>query len=161
MEKILETFLRVSRIVLNAIGCIALTFMMVLTVADVLLRASGHPIIGTYEIVALLLALVIGFCFPSVSLDRGNVYMEILLEKLSKKNKAIMNTFTRILATALFAFIGYNLFSVGNEFHRSGEVTATIRIPFYPVAYAVGICCFIECLVFIFHIVKIWRGQYE
>ena len=64
--------------VLNIIGGAALTFMMFLTVADVLMRAGGHPIIGTYEIVALSLALVIGFGIPKVSLDRGHVYMEFL-----------------------------------------------------------------------------------
>ena len=37
---------------LNIIAGIAVTVMMLLTVADVLLRAGGHPIIGTYEIVA-------------------------------------------------------------------------------------------------------------
>ena len=37
--------------VLNSIAGIAVTVMMLMTVADVLLRAGGHPIIGTFEIV--------------------------------------------------------------------------------------------------------------
>jgi TRAP-type C4-dicarboxylate transport system permease small subunit len=146
---------------LNVVGMVALTFMMFLTVLDVCLRAGGHPLIGTYEIVSLSLALVIGFSIPSVSLDRAHVYMEIVLEKLGPKGKAIMNTFTRIVCIVLFLLIGYNLFSVGNEFHSSGEVSPTIKLPFFPVAYGVGLCCFIECFVFVFDIVKIWRGQYE
>jgi TRAP-type C4-dicarboxylate transport system permease small subunit len=147
--------------VLNSIAGIAVTVMMLLTVADVLLRAGGHPIIGTFEIVALLLALVIGFGIPQVSLDKGHVYMEVLLDKLSKRGKNVMQTFTRVLCLGLFAFIGGNLFNVGARFHTSGEVSATIKIPFYPVAYGVGICCLLECCVFIFDIVRIWRGQYE
>jgi TRAP-type C4-dicarboxylate transport system permease small subunit len=147
--------------VLNSIAGIAVTVMMLLTVADVLLRAGGHPIIGTFEIVALLLALVIGFGIPQVSLDRGHVYMEVLVEKLSRRGKNVMNTFTRVLCLGLFAFIGVNLFNVGARFHASGEVSATIKIPFYPVAYGVAICCLLECCVFIFDIVRIWRGEYE
>jgi TRAP-type C4-dicarboxylate transport system permease small subunit len=146
---------------LNIIAGIAVTLMMLLTVADVLLRAGGHPIIGTFEIVALLLALVIGFGIPQVSLDRGHVYMDFLLEKLSPKGKKVMNTVTRLLCLMLFAFIGLNLFNVGARFHASGEVSPTIQIPFYPVAYGVAICCLLECCVFIFDIVRIWRGQYE
>ena len=146
---------------LNVIAGAAVTFMMFLTVADVLLRAGGHPIIGTFEIVSLLLALVIGFGIPQVSLDRGHVYMDFLLEKLSKKGKNVMNTFTRLLCLILFASIGYKLFSVGARFRTSGEVSPTIMIPFYPVAYGVAICCLLECCVFIFDIVRIWRGQYE
>lgn len=87
--------------------------------------------------------------------------MTILLDKLSKRKKAILNTFTRILCIMLFVIIGYNLFLIGREFHVSGEVTPTLKMPFFPIAYFVGVCCFIECFVFIFDIVKIWRGQYE
>jgi TRAP-type C4-dicarboxylate transport system permease small subunit len=157
----LSDVLRFISKVLNVIAGGAVTFMMLLTVADVLLRAGGHPIIGTFEIVALLLALVIGFGIPQVSLDRGHVYMDFLLEKLSKRSRAVMNTFTRMLCLFLFGFIGYNLFNVGARFHASGEVSATIKIPFYPVAYGVAVCCLLECCVFIFEIVRIWRGEYE
>jgi len=146
---------------LNIIAGIAVTVMMLLTVADVLLRAGGHPIIGTYEIVSLLLALVIGFGIPQVSLDRGHVYMDFLLEKLSKRSKKVMNTITRLFCIIFFLPLGYNLFNVGARFHASGEVSATIKIPFYPVAYGVAVCCLLECCVFIFDIVRVWRGEYE
>src|SRR5512139_592425 len=126
---------------LNIIAGISVTLMMLLTVADVLLRAGGHPIIGTYEIVALLLAVVIGFGIPQVSLDRGHVYMEFLLQKFPKSGRNVMNTLTRVLCLILFAFIGVNLFSVGAAFRASGEVSPTIQLPFYPVAYGVGVCC--------------------
>jgi TRAP-type C4-dicarboxylate transport system permease small subunit len=157
----LFNILRFISKLLNIIAGIAVTFMMLLTVADVLLRAGGHPIIGTFEVVALSLALVIGFSIPQVSLDRGHVAMDFLLEKLTKRSKDVMNTFTRILALIFFAFIGYNLFNVAARFHASGEVSPTIKLPFYPVTYGVAVCCLLECFVFIFDIVRIWRNEYE
>lgn len=160
MDHVFDLLKSVSK-VLNSIAGIAVNIMMLLTVTDVILRAGGHPIIGTFEIVALLLALVIGFGIPQVSLDRGHVQMEFLLEKFSKKGRKVMNTFTRVLCLILFAFIGLNLFNVGARFHASGEVSPTIKIPFYPVAYGVAVCCLLECCVFIFDIVRIWRGEYE
>lgn len=160
MEILFRILQKVSKI-LSTIGGAALTFMMFLTVADVLLRAWGRPILGTYELVSLTLAIVIGFSIPKVSLDRGHVYMEIVLEKLSKRDRAIMNTFTRLLGIILFAIIAYNLFLIGNEFHISGEVSSTLKLPFFPISYFVGVCCFIECFVFMFDIAKIWRGKYE
>ena len=161
MGNLLESFLGVATKILNAIGGAALTFMMFLTVADVLMRAFGHPLVGTYEIVGLSLALVIGITIPKVSFDRGHVNMEILLERVEKGNKDILNTFTRLVCFFLFIGIGYNLFTVANEFRTSGEVSPTIQLPAYPLAYAVGFCCFIECLVFVLQIIKIWRGEYE
>ena len=134
---------------------------MLLTVADVFLRAVARPILGTYEIASILLAVVIGFSIPKVSLDNGHVYMEFLIQRLSIRNRAIMYTFTRILCIVLFFLIGYNLFSVANEFRLSGEVTPTIQLPFYPIAYGVGVCCFLECFVFAFDILKIWKIRHE
>ena len=152
--------LLISRI-LNYIAGIALTIMMLLTVVDVILRAGGHPVIGTYEIVSLLLALVIGFAIPQVSLDKGHVYMEFLLDKISGKWRNIMNTFTRVICFILFVVIGYKMFSVGAVFQASGEVTATVKLPFYHIAYGVAVCCLLECLVFILDVVKIWSRQHE
>jgi TRAP-type C4-dicarboxylate transport system permease small subunit len=161
MESLINNFTKVTKKILNLIGGVALSVMMFLTVADVLMRSAGYPILGTYEIVSLLLAVVIGFTIPVVSLDKGHVYMEILLDKLSGKSSAVIITFTRVLCIILFFIIGYNLFRVGNEFHASGEVSSTLKIPFFPMAYGVGICCFIECLVFVSDIIRVWRGQHE
>jgi TRAP-type C4-dicarboxylate transport system permease small subunit len=157
----LFNILRFISKLLNTIAGIAVTFMILLTVADVLLRAGGHPIIGTFEVVALSLALVIGFAIPQVSLDRGHVAMDFLLVKLPKTGQNVMNTFTRVLSLTFFAFIGYNLFNLGARFHASGEVSPTIKIPFYPVPYGIGVCCLLECFVFLFDIVRIWRHDYE
>lgn len=124
---------------LSAIGAVTLTFMMLLTVADVFLRAVARPLLGTYEIASILLGMVIGFSIPKVSLENGHVYMEFMLERLSTRNRAIMYTFTRVLCFALFFLIGYNLLSVANEFRLAGEVTPTVQLPFYPVAYGVAV----------------------
>ena len=159
-NRFIDGVVKISKI-LNMIAAIALTAMMFITVLDISLRIFGFPIVGVYEIVGLMLALVIGFGIPSVSLGRGHVYMEFVLNALSKRNRAIMNTFTRVLCIGLFILIAYNLFGVGNEFRAAGEVSPTIKIPFYPMAWGVGVCCIIECFVFVVDIMKIWRGQYE
>lgn len=160
MKFILNLLTRTGTL-LNVLSAVTLTVIMLLTVTDVLLRALGRPILGTYEIVSILLAAVIGFSIPKVSLDRGHVCMEFLQEMLPARGKAVLQTVTRLLCILLFLLIGYNLFSIANEFRISGEVTSTIRLPFYHVAYGVGIACFLECLVFVLDIWKIWKGQYE
>jgi TRAP-type C4-dicarboxylate transport system permease small subunit len=119
MESKLDSFLKIVNKILNIIGGTALTVMMFLTVSDVIMRSVGYPILGAYEMVAMLLAVVIGFTIPKVSLDKGHVIMEFVLEKLSARGRAIMITFTRILCIFLFAVIGYNLFMIANEFHVS------------------------------------------
>jgi TRAP-type C4-dicarboxylate transport system permease small subunit len=139
----------------------ALTFIMLLTGTDVVLRIFGHPIIGTYEMVGLGGALVLGFALPMTSWLRGHIFVDFLYVKCPKKVQQAMNIATRIICIAVYLLIGWNLLLMGMELHASGELTITRHLPFYPVAYALGLCCFAECLVLICDIGKITGGTYE
>jgi len=159
MERLLGTVLRVSK-VLNGIAGGAATLMIGITVVDVFLRSVGHPVVGAYEVIGLICGpIVVGFAVPLTSWDRGHVSMDVLLPWLRKKGRNLLKVMTRMICIVLFAFIGYNLFWIGNEFRFSGEVSQTLHIPFYWVTYAVGLCCFIECMVFICEILRIRREE--
>jgi TRAP-type C4-dicarboxylate transport system permease small subunit len=139
----------------------ALTFIMLLTGTDVTLRLFGRPIIGTYEMVSLGGALVLGFALPMTSWLRGHIFVDFLYVKCPRKVQQAMNVATRIICIAVYLMIGWNLLLMGMELYASGEVTITRHLPFYPVAYALGLCCFAECLVLICDIGKIAGGTYE
>lgn len=160
MQSLLGIGLRLSRFLYGVAG-VTLVFMMLLTVVDVIMRIFGRPITGTYEMVGFSGAVVIGFALPFTSWIRGHVYMEFLIQRLSKQVRDRMNLFTRLIGIILFALIAYNLMIVGIDLQKSGEVSPTLRFPFYPVVYGVGICFFIECLVLFCDILKISGGHYE
>lgn len=146
---------------LNVIAGISLTFLMLLTIADVALRFFKTPIRGTYEMVAYSGAIVIGFSLPLTSWLRGHIFVDFLVLRFSQKGQNIFNLTTRCLVLALFLLIGWNLMEYGVDLFKSGEVTPTLRLPFYPIAYGVGVCCFMECLVMVGDICKILGGKYE
>jgi len=152
-EKMSRTF--------NWIALCALTFIMLLTVSDVVLRYFGHPIIGTFEIVGFCGALIIGFSLPLTSWHRGHIFVDFLTLKVSKKFKKVLDLSTRVLCVALFFIVGWNLFIFSQKLYRSGEVSLTIQIPFYPFSYGLGVACFLQCFVLIADIVKIFRGTYD
>jgi TRAP-type C4-dicarboxylate transport system permease small subunit len=146
---------------INLIAGIALSFIMFLTVADIILRSFRKPIVGTYELVAFSGAVVIGFSVPLTSWVRGHIYVDFLILRFSQKVRNIFNIVTRSLGMWLFIMIGWNLISYGMDLRKSGEVSLTLQLPFYPVAYGVGVCCFVQCLVLICDIIKIFGGEYE
>jgi TRAP-type C4-dicarboxylate transport system permease small subunit len=145
----------------NFIGGISLSFIMSVTVADIILRFFRMPIVGTYELVAFSGAVVIGFSVPLTSWVKGHVYVDFLISRFSQKTRNVFNIGTRLLGIWLFIMIGWNLIKYGMDLYRSGEVSPTLQVPFYPVAYGVGICCFIQCLVLLCDILKISGGKYE
>ena len=150
----------ISRL-LSGIAGVALVFMMAITVADVILRFFRKPIVGTYELVALSGAVVVGFAVPFTSWQRGHIHVDFLVAKFSPRIRNVFHTVTRSLGIGLFFLIGWNLMLMGRDLHRSGEVSLTLQLPFYPVAFGVGICCLVQCLVLLCDIFKVWGGKYE
>jgi TRAP-type C4-dicarboxylate transport system permease small subunit len=134
---------------------------MLLTIADVVLRGFRRPVVGTYELVAFAGAVVIGFSMPLTSWFRSHVYVDVLIAKLSRNARNAFNVATRVVVTGLFAVIGWNLFKFGVDLRRSGEVSLTLQVPFYPVAFGLGACCFVQCLVMVCAVVKVFGGGYE
>ena len=143
------------------VAAAALTFIMLLTVSDVGLRYFGSPIVGTFELVALGGAVVIGFGIPITSWNRGHIFVDFLINSFPPKVMTAFNVVTRLIGIGLFILIGWNLFVLGGDLMKSGEVSLTRQLPFYPVAYGLGICCFIQCLVLVCDLVKIAGGKYE
>jgi len=140
-----------------AVAGAALTAMMFLTVADVILRAFKRPIVGTYDLVGLLGAVVIGFAIPQTSRVKGHVLMDFLTGKLSRAVQGVLHVLTRVLAMATFAIMGWNIWLLGDGYRQTGEVTLTVQIPLYPVAYGIAICCFIECLVLFVDLMEVGK----
>jgi TRAP-type C4-dicarboxylate transport system permease small subunit len=158
MEKILNTAFRISQW-MDFIAVAALTFMMSLTMADVICRSFGSPIIGTYEIVGLSSAITIGFAVPFTSWKKGHVFMDFVVDRLSATKKIALMVVTRLMVILLFIFIGVNLFMLGHEYYVSREVSQTIRMPIYPFVYAVAVVCFIECYVILCEMLKVVSGR--
>ncbi len=160
MNGFLKTVTGISRL-LNIIAGTSLIFLMLLTIIDVLLRGFSKPLPGTYELVAFAGAVVIGFTMPQTALSRGHIYVDFLIAKFSQRVRNAYNITTRCVVFILFFLTGWNLFKYGWDLQRSGEVSPTLQMPFYPVAYGVGICCFVQCLVMICDLMKIRGGSYD
>ena len=146
MEGLRKTVVGIAR-VMDVVGGVVLTLMMLLTVMDVILRYLGKPITGTYELVYLGGALVIGFAMPRTSWDGGNVSVDFVLVALPRHLQTVASVVTRLLGAAFFALLGWNLFRLAATYLSKQEVSLTLHVPIFPVVYALGICAFIECLV--------------
>jgi TRAP-type C4-dicarboxylate transport system permease small subunit len=146
MKSVVSIIRGMSRLMYWIAG-VALVIIVFLTVADVILRMFKLPIVGTYEIVSLLGAVVIGFAVPQTSIERGHVLMDFLTGRLPFGGQRVFYFLARLLAIFTFFILGWNLWKLGIDLRQTGQVSLTLKIPEFPVAYGVGICCFIECLV--------------
>jgi hypothetical protein len=58
----------------------------------------------------------------------------------------------------MFLLLAWSFFMKGNELFAAGEVSLTLHVPFYPVAYGLGLCSIVECLVLLCDILKAVTG---
>ncbi len=159
MRSFLHTIFRIT-LFMNAIAGVALTFIILLTVCDVVLRALGQPIQGVYEIVAMAGGIVIGFVTPFTSWVRGHIFMDFVIDKLSPRAKSAFDIATRCVAIALFLMISWNVLKIGSNLHSVNEVSLTLELPLYPIAYGVGFCFFVLSVVLFCDVLKISAGTY-
>jgi TRAP-type C4-dicarboxylate transport system permease small subunit len=160
MRAFLDIVLKINKGMIT-VAATALTFIVFLTTTDVVLRAMGRPILGTYEIVAICGGIVIGFAAPFTSWRRGHIAVDVAFKKFSGGAKNVINIATRCVAMALCLLIGWNIIKIGTDFWVGGEVSNTLQLPLYPVAYAIAACFLVLAIVLFCDILKIYRGTYE
>ncbi len=144
---------RVNWIAAGAIVC-----MMLLTVADVVLRMFRHPIPGTYEIVGLLGTVAISFSLAYTSVEKGHIAVEFLVQRLSQKTQALISTCNALVAMLLFIVVTVQCVSYGLSLMQKGEVSLTVQIPIYPFAFGVAAGCGLLCPVLLAEALKAFRS---
>jgi TRAP-type C4-dicarboxylate transport system permease small subunit len=158
MKRFLGATLALSKW-MDGVAGTALVLIMLLTSLDVILRYLGRPIPGTYDLVSLGAAFVLGFAIPRTSLDKTHVSVDILVERFPDK-KRFFDIGTRMLGFFFFFLLGWNLIKMGISFARTGDSTQTLSLPFYPIAFALGICAFMECIVLLSDITRAaYKGE--
>jgi len=129
--------------------------MMFLTCADIILRLFRRPILGTYEIVGFLGAIVAGFALAQTTIERGHVAVQVVVMRFSPQTQKIIYLITHILSIVLFALLAWECVRYGNDFRASGEVSLTLRMPFYPVVYGIAFSAIVVCLVLFVDILQV------
>jgi TRAP-type C4-dicarboxylate transport system permease small subunit len=140
-----------------AVAGLTLMFAMLLTVVDVILRYFGSPITGVYDFVALCGSIIIGFSVPYAAKRRIHVFME-MFQVRSRIVKQLLEAFTRLLAFAISLLIGWNLVSLGMGYMKTGEASLTVQVAYYPIAFGLAVCFFLQTLIFAVQFVNAFSG---
>lgn len=138
----------------NVIACVAIIIMMLLSVADVVLRVFGKPIPGAYELVGFLGTIVVSFALGFTSLEKGHIAVELLFRKLPQRTQLAIETFTNIVSFLIFGLIAYQAFIYALDIRKSGEVSPTLQMPIYPFIFGIALGSGLLCLILIADSIK-------
>jgi TRAP-type C4-dicarboxylate transport system permease small subunit len=158
MKRFLATVYKVD-ISFQVVAGIGLAFMMVMTMADITMRALGRPIVGSIELISFSGAVIIGFAAPYSSWTRSHVIVDFLVERLSPRSRRLMELATKLVGLILFLFIGVNFILYGLTLMKTGEVSAGLRIPYYPITFGLALSCFLVSLTLFTDLTKASGGR--
>jgi TRAP-type C4-dicarboxylate transport system permease small subunit len=131
----------------NWIAAIAVTAMMLLTCADVLLRILRCPIPGTYEIVGLLGATFVSFSLAHTTTERGHIAVDFIVQKLPLRLQDLVDCINSIICALLFAVITWQSVVYALDLKNSGEVSMTLQMPIHPFVFGIALGCGMLSLV--------------
>ena len=143
---------------LYAIAGGVLACMIILTLFDVILRNFGYPITGSMEFIQYGGAIVFGFSIPYGTLLGAQIIVDIATERLSPKRKRVIQIITRCIGILIFLFISYNFSIYGLDARRTGERTASFKIPYYPFAFALSFSFLLQSFTIFCDLLKKAKG---
>jgi TRAP-type C4-dicarboxylate transport system permease small subunit len=143
---------------LYVVAGVVLSCMIVLTFFDVILRNLGHPITGSMELIQYGGSIVFGFSIPYGTLLGAQIIVDIITEKFSPGKRRTINIVTRCIGILLFLFVAYNFLMYGIDVRRSGERTASFKVPYYPFAFALSLSFLLQSFTIFCDLIKKVKG---
>jgi TRAP-type C4-dicarboxylate transport system permease small subunit len=138
----------------NWVAAGAVTAMMLVTVADVILRLFRQPITGTYEIVGLLGAVFASFSLAQTSMEKGHIAVDVLIQKLPVRLQAAADVINHLICLILFSTITWQCIGYARDLKAYGEVSMTLQVPIYPFIYGIAVGCGMLCVVLALNLIQ-------
>jgi TRAP-type C4-dicarboxylate transport system permease small subunit len=139
---------------LSWIAGIFLIFMILITCGNIFFRMTWFPIRGTFELMGYSGAILAAFALGYTQIQKGHIAVDILIDKFSPKIKRIINIINYLVCFIFFVLAAWQLAEKATVLKKTGEVTETLQIIYYPFVYAVGFGCLILSLAIFTDIIK-------
>jgi len=138
---------RSCRTVLNGFVYILLAGMMLTTFVDVVGRYFfNKPLLGTFELVQMFMAMVGGFAIWYAATTRGHINVDIFFERFSKRTQLIVSVVSSFLGCGLWFLVAYQVYVGGKELSETGQYSSTLHIPESPFVFMFALGLLFYCL---------------
>jgi TRAP-type C4-dicarboxylate transport system permease small subunit len=112
------------------------------------------PVRGTFELMGYFGAVLTAFALGYTQIRRGHIAVDIVVLGFSKKTQGILNAVNDFICMIFFAIVTWQISKYAATLWRTGEVTETLRIIYYPFTYCVALGCAALSLVFFNDLLK-------
>ncbi len=153
MKYLEKISLFLNRLLLTISG-VFLVSMILLCCANIFLRIRWMPIRGTFELMGFFGAIVTAFALSHTQNKRAHISVNVLIDTFSSQTRHILRGINNFICLIFFAIVAWQMAVKAGILMRSGEVTETLRIIYYPFTYAAALGCLILSLTFLTDLLK-------
>jgi len=135
----------------------AIAAMMIVTCADVIMRAAGRPIWGAVEMVGFLAIIGVACSLPYVHVMKSHASVDMIIRRLNRRTRHRVDMATGLVSVILFVLISWQMFIYAHNLQQSGEVSMTLEFPAYLLVYVVAVSLAVLALAILAEVGRTWR----
>ena len=142
-------------------GGVSLLALTLLATMNVALRIFRVPVGGTYEVVSFLGAIVTAGALGYTQKRKDHIVVDILSDKFPAPVKRVLDRVSYALILVFFSVVSWQTFVYGKRLLRTGELSETLKIAYYPFVFLVGIGFAVLALTILLDLIEtVWtRGE--
>ena len=153
--ELLERISRVLNEILIWIAGVFLAVMILLICGNIFLRLVWTPVKGTFELMGFFGAIVTAFALGYTQIKRGHIGIDIVVNQFSATTQRILSGINYFICMVFFGIASWQIAKWATVLWKTGEVTETLRIVFYPFTYGVAFGCLVLTLVLFVDLLKL------
>lgn len=133
---------------MDRIAGLCMVAVMVLVVVNILLRALfNRPILGIYDLVTMLTAVMIGLALAYCAVQNGHIAVDFLVNRLPSGFQTAIDVVMNTAALVFWVLCAWQVAGYAEMMAKSGVVSPTAQIPVHPFIYLVALGIFALSLV--------------
>jgi TRAP-type C4-dicarboxylate transport system permease small subunit len=137
---------------MTALAGVGLFLMMAVTCGDVVLRVTGFPVKGAYDVVRICGVIAMACALPLTTAMKGHIAIEYFFQKLNRAGRLVVDSVMRLVMIAAFCLAAIACVACGQRLLANGEVTATVEIPIFWVPWVMAVAFGVTAVVVVFHL---------
>jgi TRAP-type C4-dicarboxylate transport system permease small subunit len=123
--------------------------MIFLTCANIFFRIVWIPIQGTFELMGYFGAVLTAFALGYTQIGKGHIAVDVLVLGFSERVRRALGAVNSFVCMIFFALVTWQITKYATTLLKTGEVTESLQIIYYPFTYAVAFGCAVLALVFL------------
>jgi len=159
MHKSVSDVIKRVFIITDILGGVCFFSVMALVLANIIMRnVFKQPILGTVEIVGLMVATGLGLALAHCEMVDGHIGMDLNLDKfLSQGMQKVIEIVMYLISLSFWAVVVWRVFVYGSTSYMNGRVTSTASIPIFPFIFILGFSMFCLCMALAYKLILIVR----